>query len=75
MAGRRAQHRGFLQNRLFDYLPRRVFEARKTQEVPGPQAFLQKASALPPKADICSALAYVCFGPEADMVGLPNAVR
>jgi hypothetical protein len=24
-------------------------------------------SALPPKADIRSALAYVCFGPEADM--------
>jgi hypothetical protein len=24
-------------------------------------------SALPPKADICSALAYVCFGPIADI--------
>jgi hypothetical protein len=24
-------------------------------------------SALPPKADMCSALAHVCFGPEADM--------
>jgi hypothetical protein len=24
-------------------------------------------SALPPKADMCSALAYVCFGPIADM--------
>jgi hypothetical protein len=23
-------------------------------------------SALPPKADMCSALAYVCFGPKAD---------
>jgi hypothetical protein len=23
--------------------------------------------ALPPKADMCSALAYVCFGPEADI--------
>src|SRR5262245_19297279 len=28
---------------------------------------LQKAmSALPPKADMCGALAHVCFGPEAD---------
>jgi hypothetical protein len=25
-------------------------------------------SALPPKADICSALARVCFGPKADMM-------
>jgi hypothetical protein len=25
-------------------------------------------SALPPKADICSALVDVCFGPEADIV-------
>ena len=24
-------------------------------------------SALPPKADMCAALAYVCFGPEADI--------
>jgi hypothetical protein len=24
-------------------------------------------SALPPKADMCSALAHVCFGPKADM--------
>jgi hypothetical protein len=24
-------------------------------------------SALPPKADMCSALAYVCFGPKADI--------
>jgi hypothetical protein len=24
-------------------------------------------SALPPKADMCSALAYVCFGPIADI--------
>src|SRR5262249_30184102 len=24
-------------------------------------------SALPPKADMCGALAHVCFGPEADM--------
>jgi hypothetical protein len=27
-------------------------------------------SALPPKADMCSALAYVCLGPIADIVGL-----
>src|SRR5215475_14791942 len=26
-------------------------------------------SALPPKADICSAPAYVCFGPKAGMCG------
>ena len=26
----------------------------------------QVMSALPPKADMCSALAYVCFGPIAD---------
>jgi hypothetical protein len=25
-------------------------------------------SALPPKADMCSALAHVCFGPIADIV-------
>src|SRR5262245_303803 len=25
-------------------------------------------SALPPKADMCSALAYVCFGPKADII-------
>jgi len=25
-------------------------------------------SALAPKADICSALTYVCFGPEADIL-------
>jgi len=24
-------------------------------------------SALPPKADMCAALAYVCFGPKADI--------
>ena len=24
-------------------------------------------TALPPKADMCSALAYVCFGPQADI--------
>ena len=24
-------------------------------------------SALPPKADMCGALAYVCYGPEADI--------
>jgi hypothetical protein len=24
-------------------------------------------SALPPKADMCVALAYVCFGPQADI--------
>jgi hypothetical protein len=27
-------------------------------------------SALPPKADMCSATAHVCFGPIADMFGL-----
>ena len=27
-------------------------------------------STLPPKADMCGALAYVCFGPIADMVNL-----
>jgi hypothetical protein len=29
-------------------------------------------SALPPKADMCSALADVCFGPKADMAHLFN---
>jgi hypothetical protein len=29
-------------------------------------------SALPPKADMCSALAKVRFGPKAEIVGLPN---
>jgi hypothetical protein len=28
----------------------------------------QAMSALPPKADTCSALAYVCFGPRADIL-------
>jgi hypothetical protein len=27
-------------------------------------------SALPPKADMCSALAHVCFGPKADIAHL-----
>src|SRR5262245_50160765 len=31
-----------------------------------PQSYQSSMSALPPKADICSALAYVRFGPEAD---------
>ena len=35
-------------------------------------------SALPPKADICSALAHVCFGPKADIFGVkahrPNSL-
>jgi len=30
-------------------------------------------SALPPKADMCSALAYVCFGPKADIA--PKSVN
>jgi hypothetical protein len=29
-------------------------------------------SALPPKADMCSAIAYVCFGPEADSCTAAN---
>jgi hypothetical protein len=28
---------------------------------------MPKGCPLPPKADMCSALAHVCFGPEADM--------
>jgi hypothetical protein len=31
---------------------------------------LRIMSALPPKADMCSALAHVCFGPIADMAQL-----
>jgi hypothetical protein len=27
----------------------------------------RSCSALPPKADVCSALAHVCFGPKADI--------
>jgi hypothetical protein len=30
-------------------------------------------SALPPKADVCSALAHVCFGPQADLPLFVNA--
>jgi hypothetical protein len=26
-------------------------------------------SALPPKADMCTAISHVCFGPEADILG------
>jgi hypothetical protein len=29
-------------------------------------------SALPPKADMCGALAYVCFGPIADIATITN---
>src|SRR5215471_4560279 len=37
--------------------------------------FPQKAmSALPPKADICSALADVCFGPKADIKCLGGSI-
>ena len=32
-------------------------------------------SALPPKADMCSAQAHVCFGPIADMCGATTDVR
>ena len=32
-------------------------------------------SALPPKADMCSALAHVCFGPKADMCNANRHVR
>jgi hypothetical protein len=32
----------------------------------------QLTSALPPKADMCSALAHVCFGPKADMISFDN---
>jgi hypothetical protein len=37
----------------------------------------QKAmSALPPKAEMCSALAHVCFGPKADISpGLPSDIK
>jgi hypothetical protein len=36
---------------------------------------LQKAmSALLPKADMCSALAHVCFGPKADIKSLPDHI-
>jgi hypothetical protein len=31
-------------------------------------------SALPPKADMCSALAHVCFGPKADMILLDHFI-
>jgi hypothetical protein len=36
----------------------------------------QKAmSALPPKADMCGALAHVCFGPKADIDLFDHFVR
>jgi hypothetical protein len=59
-----------LPNCLPHCLPRRVFEAGKIAEMLGPQAFLQKASALPPKADMCGATRDVRFGPIADIVWL-----
>ena len=34
---------------------------------PARSAILARMSALPPKADMCSALADVCFGPKADI--------
>src|SRR5215469_12519993 len=32
-------------------------------------------SALPPKADMCSAQAHVCFGSEADMLSMSTPIR
>jgi hypothetical protein len=46
-----------------------TFAAQKGMSaLPLKSVFPQKVmSALPPKADICSALAHVCFGPKADI--------
>src|SRR5215510_7510540 len=38
-------------------------------------ALHQPMSALPPKADMCSAAADVCFGPKADMPSCPRVAR
>jgi hypothetical protein len=43
------------------------------------QAFIfylaQATSALRPKADMCGALAHVCFGPKADMASARDGFR
>jgi hypothetical protein len=45
--------------------PTRVrFASDSDRESGHPQEFM---SALPPKADMCSAKAHVCFGPKADI--------
>jgi len=47
------------------FTPNSDRESRHPQEV---------MSALPPIADMCSALAYVCFGPIADILLLNHLV-
>jgi hypothetical protein len=32
-------------------------------------------SALPPKADICGAMAHVCYGPKADITFDPRFIK
>jgi hypothetical protein len=46
--------------------PARFFQI-KIKEALAPQAQVQKASDLPPKADMCGATRDVRFGPEADI--------
>ena len=41
----------------------------------GNHAFRPIMSALPPKADMCSATSHVCFGPGADMCSATSHVR
>ncbi|MGB8677370.1 MAG: hypothetical protein WCD59_06650, partial [Pseudolabrys sp.] len=43
----------------------------KSQVVGEPRAM----SALPPKADMCGALAHVCFVPLADIAGIIRSAR
>jgi hypothetical protein len=48
-----------------------------SKDVPRPNKDIRAErimSALPPKADMCSALANVCFGPEADIALLDHLV-
>jgi hypothetical protein len=54
--------------------PARFFQI-KIKEALAPQAQVQKASDLPPKADMCGATRDVRFGPEADMTRPIRSLR
>jgi hypothetical protein len=50
------------------HLRRKKSDVRFTPKSDRKSGFPHKVmSVLPPKADMCSALAYVCFGPKADI--------
>jgi hypothetical protein len=60
---------------LASVLPRRVETAASGFHLFTFVPSLLGMSALPPKADMCSALAYVCFGPIADIAPIRSPRR